>query len=75
MAGGAVEVLLVSLSCPLPLLRNPPPSLLVCCFLVFTEMGAISTASGQLEVNLFMSKKRGGKSHFDTILVSAVSGI
>ena len=70
MAGGAVEVLLVSLSCPLPLLRAHPPSLLVCCFSVFAEMGATSTASGQLQVNLFMSEKRGGKSHFGIILLS-----
>ena len=64
MAGGAVEMILVSLSqftCPLPLLRTHPPSLLVCCFLVFVEMGATSTASGQLEINLFLSEKRGGK--------------
>jgi len=35
MAGGAAEVLLVSLSCPLPLLRTHPPSLaslLLFCF-------------------------------------------
>ena len=38
MAGGAVEVLLVSLGCPLPLLRTHPPSLLVCSFFVFAEM-------------------------------------
>jgi len=31
-SGGAVEVLPVPLSCPLPLLRTHPPSLLVCCF-------------------------------------------
>jgi len=74
VAGGAVEVLLVSLNCPLPLLRTHPPSWLVCCFLVFAEMGATSTASGRLEVNLFLSEKRGGKSHFGIILlVSAVS--
>ena len=39
MAGGAAEVLLISLSCPLPLLRTHPLSLLVCCFFVFAEMG------------------------------------
>jgi len=50
MAGGAVEVLLVSLNCPLPLLRTHPPSLLVCCFFVFSEMEATNTASGRLEV-------------------------
>jgi hypothetical protein len=37
-------------------------------------MGATSTASGRLEVNLFLSEKRGGKSHFGIILVSAVLG-
>jgi hypothetical protein len=74
-ADGAVEVLLVSLSCPLPLLRTRPPSLLVCCFFDFAEMGATSTASGRLEVTLFSSEKRGGKSHFGIILVSAVLGI
>ena len=77
MAGGAVEMILVSLSqftCPLPLLRTHPPSLLVCCFLVFVEMGATSTASGQLKVNLFLSEKQGGKNHFGMILVSGISG-
>ena len=74
-AGGAVEVLPVSLSCPLPLLRTRPSSLLVCCFFIFAEMGATSTASGRLEVNRFLSEKRDGKSHFGIILVSAVSGI
>jgi len=52
MAGSAAEMLLVSFSCPLPLLRTRPPSLLVCCFFVFVEMGATSTASGRLEVKL-----------------------
>jgi len=47
MAGGAADVLLVSLSCPLPLLRTHPPSLLVCCFFVLAEMGATSIASGR----------------------------
>ena len=74
-AGGAVEVLPVSLSCPLPLLRTCPPSLLACCFFVSAEMGATSTASGRLEVTLFSSEKWGGKSHFGIILVSAVLGI
>ena len=70
------EVLPFSLSYPLPLLRTPPPSLLVCCFFVLVKMGATITASGRLEkVNLFLSKKRGGKSHFGIILVLAVSGI
>jgi hypothetical protein len=48
MAGGAAEVLMVSLSCPLPLLRTHYPSLLVCCFFVFAEMGATITASVRL---------------------------
>jgi len=48
VAGGAVELFLVSLSRPLPLLRIRPPSLLVYCFFVFAEMGATSTASGLL---------------------------
>ena len=38
-------------------------------------MGAISTASGRLEVFLFLFEKRGGKSCFSIILVSAVLGI
>jgi len=71
-AGVAAEVLLVSLSCPLPLLRTHPPSLLVCCFLVLAGIGATNTAPGRLEVNLFLSEKRGGKSHFGIILDSAV---
>jgi hypothetical protein len=71
LADGAAEVILLSFSCPLPLLRTHPPSLLVCCCFVFVEMGA-STASGQLEVSLFLSEKRGGKSHFGKILVPAV---
>ena len=67
-AGGAVKMLPISLSSPLPLLRTHPPSLLVCCFCVFAEMGATSTASGRLEVNLLLSEKGGGKSHFGIIL-------
>jgi len=73
MAGGAAEVLQFSLSFSLPLLRTHPPSLLlIYCFFVLGEMGTTSTASRQLEVNLFLSEKRGGKSHFGIILVSAV---
>jgi hypothetical protein len=49
-AGGAVEVLPVSLSCPLPLLTTCPPSLHPVLF-VFAEMGA-STTSGRPELNL-----------------------
>ena len=75
MAGGAADVLPLPLDYPLPFLRIHPPSLLVCCFLVFEEMGATSTVSEQLEVDLFLSEKRGGKSRFGIILVSAVLGI
>ena len=65
-----------SLSCPLPLLRRThPPSLLICCFFVSAKMGATRTASRRLEVNLFLSGKRDGKSHFGKILASAVAGI
>jgi hypothetical protein len=74
-AGSAAEVLPFSLNNPLPLLRTHPPSLLVCCFFVLAEMGATSTASGRLEVNLLLSEKRGRKSHFGIILVSFASGI
>ena len=42
---------------------------------MFAEIRATGTASGRLEVNLFLFEKRGGKSHFSIILVSAVSGI
>jgi len=76
MAGGAAEVLPVSLSCPLSLRRTPPlPPMLDCSFFVFARMGAIRTASGWLEVNLILSEKRGGKSHFGILLVSVVLGI
>ena len=37
-------------------------------------MGAISTASGRLEVNLLLFGKRGGKSHFG-LLIASFSGI
>jgi len=69
-SGGAAEML----PCPLPLLKTHPPSLLAvaCCCWVSAEIGATSTASGRLEVNLFLSEKRGGKSHFGIILVSAL---
>jgi len=49
MDGGAAEVLLVSLNCPQPLLKTHPPSILVCCFLVFVEMVPISTASQSVQ--------------------------
>ena len=75
-AGGAVEVLPVSLSLPLPLLRARPPSLLVCCFFVYAVMGATSSASGRLEMNLLLSEKRVGRSHcYGIVLVSAVPEI
>jgi len=72
VAGGAAEVLPVSLNCPLPLRTAHPPTL-VCCFCVFAAMGVTSTKSGRLEVNLSLSGKWGGKSHLETILLSAVS--
>ena len=50
VAGGAAEMLPVSLNCPLPLQRTHPPTL-VCCFCVFAAMGVTSTKSGRLEVN------------------------
>ena len=55
MAGGAAEVLLVvSPICSLPLRStHPPPLLAVCCLSVLAKMGSTSTASGQLEANLF----------------------
>jgi len=74
VAGGAAEMLPVSLNCSLPLRRTHPPTL-VCCFCVFAAMGVTSIKSGQLELNLSLSGKRGGKSHLGTILLSAVSGI
>jgi hypothetical protein len=74
VAGGAAEVLPVSLNCPLPLRRTHSPAV-VCCFRVFAEIGVTSTKSGRLEVNLSLSEKRGGKSYLGTILLSIVSGI
>ena len=62
MAGGAAEVLPVSLNFPLPLQRTHPLTL-VCCFCVFAALGVTSTKFGRLEVNLSLSGKRGGKSH------------
>jgi len=38
-------------------------------------IGLTSTKPGQLEVNLSLSGKRGGRSHLGTIILSAVSGI
>jgi len=70
VAGGAAEVLpaVPLTSCPLPLLRTHPSSLLVCCFLVFVEMRLANATIQHMdgwEVNLFLYEKRGGKSHFD----------
>jgi hypothetical protein len=75
MAGGAAEVLPVSLSCPLPLLRTRPPSLLVCCFFVFTEMGANSTASGRLEIKPISVWQHRFKPSAATILLGATGSI
>jgi len=69
VAGGAAEVLPVSLNCLLPLRRTHPPTL-VCCFCVFAAMGVTSTKSGRLEVNLSLCEKRGGKSHLRTLFYS-----
>ena len=52
--------------------KNPLFFIVNLLLLVVAEMGATNTASGRLEVNLFLSEKRGGKSHFGIILVSAV---
>ena len=73
VAGGAAEVLPVSLNCPLPLRRTHPPTL-GCCYCVFAAMGVTSTKYGRLEVNMSLSGKWGGKSHLGIILLSAVSG-
>jgi hypothetical protein len=70
MASGAAEVPPVSFSCPMPLQRTHPPSLLFPFYFVFAGMGATSTASGHLEAYLFLSGKRGGKNHFGIILIS-----
>ena len=75
MADSTAEVLLASLSFPLPLSITHPPALQVCCFFVFVETRATSTVFGWLEVHLFLSEKRGRKSHFGIILVSFASGI
>ena len=75
MAGGAAEVLPVSLNCPAPATSKNPPPYISLLFLCFCSDGATSTKSGRLEVNLSISGKRGGKSHLGTVLLSAVSGI
>ena len=47
-------MLLVSLSCPLPLLGSDPPPFITSLLLICSrEMEATNTASGRLEVNLF----------------------
>ena len=51
VAGGAAEVLPVSLNCPLPLRRTPP---YICCFCVFAAMGVTSTKFGRLEKFVFI---------------------
>jgi len=70
----AAKVLLVPHSCPLPLLITHPPSLAVCCILVFAKMGATSTASGRLEIICFCLED-GVERATLVILISAVSGI
>jgi hypothetical protein len=62
MAGGAVEVLLVSLNCPATP-KNPPPFIASRLLFVFAEMGIqklILFSSGKLD------RKR---SHFGIILI------
>ena len=49
-------------------LKNPPPFIASLLLFVFAEMGATSTASVRLEVNLFKSETRG----FGILLVSPV---
>jgi len=44
--------------------KNPLPSILPMLLSCFAEKGATSTASGRLEVNLFLSKKQGGMTIF-----------
>ena len=53
------------------------PTLLIASLFLFCfhGVGATSTAARRLEVNQILSEKRGGKSHFGIILVSAVLGI
>ena len=55
--------------------KNPPPFIASRLLFCFRGDGPTSTASGRLEVNLLLSEKQGGKSHFGKILVSAVLGI
>jgi hypothetical protein len=73
VAGGAAEVMLpVLLICPLPLLRTHPP--------FFASLLLYGDGSNQYSIwtvggKPILSEKRGGKSHFGIIIVSAVSGI
>ena len=60
MAGGAAEVLPVSLNCPAPATSKNPPPYISLLFLCFCSDGSTSTKSGRLEVNLSLSGKRGG---------------
>jgi hypothetical protein len=75
-AGGAAEVLPVSLSCPLPLLRIQTRFIPILLLFCFCEDG-----SNQYSIRMAGSKsiclESGvrGKIHFGIILVSAVSGI
>jgi len=56
--------------------KYPPPSITSSLlFIGVAEMGATGAASGRLEVQLFLPERRGGKSQFVTILLSAVLGI
>ena len=75
-SGGAAEVGgPFSLSCPLPLLRTHPPSLLVCCFFCFSKDGSNQYSIWTVGGKPILSEKRGGKSHFGITIVSAVLGI
>ena len=73
VAGGTAEVLPVSPICPLPLQRTHPLliSSLLFSFCGGSNQNSIQTAGG----NLMSKKKRGGKSQFVIVLVSAESGI
>jgi hypothetical protein len=53
VAGGAPEACSQFPSVSPRRSKEPTPLLSVCCSCVLAEMGATSTASGQLEVNLF----------------------
>ena len=67
MLGDAAEVLDPGLPQLPPATSKSPPSFIASLLLFsFRKMGATSTASGRLEVTLFLSVERGGKSHFGT---------